>query len=384
MNKKNNNILIVTIIAIVAGLIAGVAGEILTRNYIFKNVYDLPFSNEWNLSTEGINQGNLVIEGAKKIVVEQNERLNQAIASSQESIVGIFKKKEEGPEDELDAATTTLDKIKRGNFYNLTQEFGQGLIMTSDGWILTNAFSGVEVNPKEYVIITKDRKIKEIDRIIPAVESGYSFVYVKDAQELPVKNLATENDIQEGEVVLMSNWSENSLVTRIIDNKKQDLIKNSDKKDWSLNLLNNMSDYFQPAFIFDLNKNIIGILNGKGKSFSITKFKNQLLSLLQSKEIKTPILGINYINLSDVTVPKENENGALIYPNKNGVAVVDGSPADKADLKQGDVIISVNNQKINKNTDLSSIVQYSLPGDILSLVYESKDKQYSINIQLED
>ncbi len=384
MNKKNNNILIVTIIAIVAGLIAGVAGEILTRNYIFKNVYDIPFSNEWNLSTEGINQGNLVIEGAKKIVVEQNERLNQAIASSKESIVGIFEKKEEGSEDEPDAATTTLDKIKRGNFYNLTQEFGQGLIMTSDGWILTNAFSGAEINPDRYVIITKDRKIKEIDRIIPAVESGYSFVYVKDAQELPVKNLATENDIQEGEVVLMSNWSENSLITRIIDNEKQNLIKNSDKKDWSLNLLNNVSDYFQPAFIFDLNKNIVGILNGKGRSFSITKFKNQLLSLLQSKEIKTPILGINYINLSDVAVPKENENGALIYPNKNGVAVVDGSPADKADLKQGDVIISVNNQKINKNTDLSSIVQYSLPGDILSLVYESKGKQYSINIQLED
>ncbi len=384
MNKKNNNILIVTIIAIVAGLIAGVAGEILTRNYIFKNVYDFPFSNEWNLSRKGINQDNLVIEGAKKIVVEQNERLNQTIASSKESIVGIFKKKEEGSKDEPDAATTTLDKIKRGNFYNLTQEFGQGLIMTSDGWILTNAFSGAEVNPTEYVIITEDRKIKEIDRIIPAVESGYSFVYVKDAQELPVKNLATENDIQEGEVVLMSNWSENSLITRIIDNEKQNLIKNSDKKDWSLNLLNNMSDYFQPAFIFDLNKNIVGILNGKGKSFSITKFKNQLLSLLQSKEIKTPILGINYINLSDVTVPKENENGALIYPNKNGVAVVDGSPADKADLKQGDVIISVNNQKINKNTDLSSIIQSSLPGDILSFVYESKGKQYSINIQLKD
>ncbi len=384
MNKKNNNILIVTIIAIVAGLISGVAGEILTRNYIFKNVYDLPFSNEWNLSTEGINQGNIVIEGAKKIVVEQNKRIDQAIASSQKSIVGIFEKKEEGSENEPDAATTTLDKIKRGNFYNLAQEFGQGLIMTSDGWILTNAFSGVEVNPKEYVIITKDRKIKEIDRIIPAVESGYSFVYVKNAQELPVKNLATENDIQEGEVVLMSNWSGNSLVTRIIGNEKQDLIKNSDKKDWSLSLLNNMSDYFQSAFIFDLNKNIVGILNGQGRSFSITKFKNQLLSLLQSKEIKTPILGINYINLSDITIPKENENGALIYPNKNGVAVVDGSPADKTSLKQGDVIISVNNQQINENTDLSSIVQSSLPGDILSIVYESKGKQYSINIQLKD
>lgn len=386
MREKHNNILMIVIISLIAGLFAGAVGEILTRNYLFENLYGIPLSSEWNLSSGGISQGNVVIEGAKKIVVEQNERVGQIIESSQRNIVGIFNKKE-GMQNKNNTPTTTLDKIASGNFYDTGERVGQGLIMTSDGWILTDAFAGIEEDRvlDEYVVITKEREIKEIDKIIPTLENGYDFIHVKEAQALPVKGLAANNNIQGGETVLVLNWDNNNIVTRIIKNKNGQLIKSSEKRDWSLALLDDPGAYFAPGFIFDLNENAIGMVSEQGQIISAAGFKNQLQSLLEFQKVKSPLLGINYINLANVVLPAGKEkNGALIYPDQNGVAIVNGSPAHKAGLKQGDIILAINNQKINNNTDLSSVIQTKLPGDILNIIYERNGQELSTNIQLEE
>lgn len=382
MGKTTNNILTIIIIALTAGLFAGAVGEILTRNYIFENIYGIPFSGEWDFSGNGINRGNVVIEGAKKIVVEQNERLDQVAESASKSIVGIFKKKKVNVK--TDTPTSTFKMIDSNEFYDLRQEYGQGLILTADGWILTDAFADLSVRPdrEQYIIITNEGKIKEIDEIIPSADTGYQFLHVKDAQGLPVKGLADKDNIQAGNTVLVSSWPGNNFVTSVINNKNGPLVRSSDSLNSSLELTNQPENYLHPAFIFDLNENVIGILNSQGEMFSIVTVKNQLNSLLKFEEIKKPILGVNYINLADIATDKGEETGALIYPDANEVAILEDSPADKAGLKPGDIITAVNNQKINKDTELSFIIQKHLPGDMINVQYERNGEEHSVNIEL--
>ncbi len=73
----------------------------------------------------------------------------------------------------------------------------------------------------------------------------------------------------------------------------------------------------------------------------------------EKEEIKLPSLGINYINLSQTAqIDTTKQTGALIYPDKFGIAIVKDSNADKVGLKEGDVILAVNSLNLDENLDL--------------------------------
>jgi S1-C subfamily serine protease len=62
--------------------------------------------------------------------------------------------------------------------------------------------------------------------------------------------------------------------------------------------------------------------------------------------------------------------------------VVSGSPADDADLKEGDVILSLNGKKITDRDDFLSRVWQRKPGDKLKLVVQRGDKQFDVEVAL--
>lgn len=61
-------------------------------------------------------------------------------------------------------------------------------------------------------------------------------------------------------------------------------------------------------------------------------------------------------------------------------AVVKDSPADKAGLKQGDVIIAANDQKIETPNDLVTLVQGSKPGDKVTLSVRRSGEEQPLEI----
>lgn len=61
-------------------------------------------------------------------------------------------------------------------------------------------------------------------------------------------------------------------------------------------------------------------------------------------------------------------------------AVVKDSPADKAGLKQGDVIVAANDQKIETPNDLVTLVQGSKPGDKITLSVRRSGEEQPLEI----
>jgi len=87
------NYFLIIILALLFGLGGGTAAFMIARPYFIQttNIVTAPAPSE-TAAADSLRQANSVIENAKKIVASQANKINDSIASSQDSLVGIFKK----------------------------------------------------------------------------------------------------------------------------------------------------------------------------------------------------------------------------------------------------------------------------------------------------
>jgi 2-alkenal reductase len=93
--------------------------------------------------------------------------------------------------------------------------------------------------------------------------------------------------------------------------------------------------------------------------------------LIQTGKIEHPYLGITYSMIDADIAAQENlpvQNGALIGASRpNQPAVLPGTPAAQAGLKDGDIITSVGGTKLDSNTSLRGALMQHKPGDTITL-----------------
>lgn len=380
--KFTNNKVSIVIISVIFGLVAGSVGALVTVVFVFEDLSNVPFFGEINFSNSNYNGSNLVIRGAKKVIVEQDTKIIETINSVGNSIVGIYRKiPESQPED-------VLNNFKLANYYKLDQEIGLGMIVSSDGWIATDVFiHNVNLGNvlSDYVVITKENKIYNIDSFIKDTITSFSFIHVKGANDFPVRQFAEEDKIKSGQLIIVVGWRGKNLLSALIGEKNinSSLIKNSDVYFKNYILSNNIEKEFYGSTVFDLSGNIIGLVDKKGNINSISHFISAINSLFKNNKIKRPNLGINYIDLSDLVSGKNTlKNGAIIYKKSNGVSVAKNSPADLAGLKEGDIIISIDNKVINSENNLTDIIQSYLAEDEIDIVYLRDGEEKETKIKL--
>ncbi len=382
--KSNNKTISLALLAVILGLLAGITGGLISRDHMLQDLYGLPFGNEFNLSHTGLDSPNLVIKDAKKITVEQEKKIEETIKSSSKSLVGIFEKIPKREEDDVLGSEISLD-----DFYNLQNHIGQGFVVTSDGWLITDTLPAI-LNENDiidnYVVIDSEKEVYEIDEVRNVDNSPFSFLRLKGARGFPVRQIAEEDEIRPGNWVLAVDWEGRSHLNSIL--KKEDpggLLKSSDDFHRKIILSQNLEGIFDSAFIFNLKGALVGIYNSQeDKLVSINNFKAKINSLLRDGDIKTPVLGVNYIDLEQLIIDDDDyKQGALIYPDQNGVAIKEGSPAEEAGLRTGDVITSINNVDLESpDKGLSYLIQQYSPGDRIRIIYLREGESDSKDIRL--
>jgi len=394
--NQRNKIIVVVILSVIFGLAGGIVGEIVSRAYLFEDAFKIPFFGEIYFSENSIGGSDLVIRGARKVIVEQDTKVKDTVGVVKNSIVGIYKKQ----------STSTLptkrkDKkngININNYYQLNKQLAQGFIISSDGWVMTDYFPSEYIQLlneknskdiiskviKDYIIISKDRVIYQIDNIIIDEQTDYYFFHIK-AQDLPIRKFAQKSDINKGQLVLAVNWQELVWLTNIIGFKNNELatIKSSDKYLTEIILLQKPTENFYNSFIFNLSGDLIGLINKDGDINLINNYTKAIESLFQDKKIIRPSLGVNYIDLSNlVNSDPVEKKGALIVQDENGVAIEKGSSAQAAGLKDGDMITYVNNIEINKDNELSHVISQFLAGEKVSIEILRNEKKQIIDVIL--
>ena len=107
-------------------------------------------------------------------------------------------------------------------------------------------------------------------------------------------------------------------------------------------------------------------------------------AIINGESIQKPLLGVSMLNLSDryylyqegITLNTELTTGVVV------VQVQSGSPADKAGLKRGDIIISLDEDEVKNVAGLRySLYKHSV-GDTVTVTYERSGKITTSKIKL--
>lgn len=276
---------------------------------------------------------------------------------------------------------------------------GTGFIVSSDGLILTNKHV-VSDKEAEYVVIMTDNKEYNAkvlardpvqDLAIMKIEGGNSFKPLK---------LGSVDDIQIGQTVIAIGNAlgrfQNTVSVGVISGlgrtivatgpdfateKLEDIIQT----DTAINRGNSGGP------LINLKGEVVGIntavsTEGEniGFAISIDKAKRSIEQVKTLGRISYPYMGVRYIILNkEISKARDIEvdYGALIVGD-NEPAVVDGSPAQKAGIKEGDIILEINGEKITENNSLAKIISKYNPFESLNLKILRDGQEIYLNIIL--
>jgi hypothetical protein len=385
-NKQKLGLLAVVFLSLIFGIGGGAAVLFFIQPYILQNnLNSLAVSQINSSSQDNLRQANSVIESAKKIIANQENKINDTISSSQNSLVGVFKKSSNAT-----SSPSSGKNFNISNYYRLSDAVGEGIVVTSDGWVLTSDFTkNVSENSvlKNYVVITKDKKIYNIDKISQTGIDSYLFVHLSGAKDLLVKSFVSKMELSNGQSLVALNWLGESYLTSIVDKvESQDVSRSSDIASQNIVLSNNLGDYLDQAFIFSLDGRVVGYFDKKNGSEPLYNFQPLIKGLLQGKQSHLASLGISYVNLQEYAIIDAGySKGALIYSaNPKISAVKASSSAAVAKLQAGDIIISVDNTQIDASHDLRDILEQYSSGNQINIIYRRNGADNSVNVKLQE
>ena len=123
-----------------------------------------------------------------------------------------------------------------------------------------------------------------------------------------------------------------------------------------------------------------------GFTIPINKAKKGIEQVRNSGKIVYPFLGVRYVLIDEDVKTKNNlsvDYGALITKGKQGEpAIMPDSAAEKIGLKEEDIILELNNEKITTVNSLSKIIVKYNPGDKVVLKVLRGKKEITIEVTL--
>ena len=370
IGNKNSWIFIPLII--ICALVAGIFGEIIARTYFLTNSDFSSYSSEVNLS--GLNTGGtgLVIRDAKKVVVNQDVKVSETINNIRPVLVGVFKEK--------------TDTVNNENYYNLENPLFIGLIITSDGWIVApmDSKERVEFKMADYVVIDSNRKVYQIDKISGSNDDSLLFFHLAGAINLPVKKNVSKADFSLGQSLLLVSDLNSVQPTTLASLSELDTILSSEYSGLNLSLA--VSDQkIKNSFVFNLAGDLAAIIVGDNNVIPAFSYNYYWRNFLEKSNIGRAFLGVNYLDLSTIKIASSSSEitkGALLFTDKTNPAVLKSSPAEKAGLKEGDLITWVNNQELDGVNGLAEIISSHRPQDKITLTFKRQGAEREVDIIL--
>jgi serine protease Do len=126
-----------------------------------------------------------------------------------------------------------------------------------------------------------------------------------------------------------------------------------------------------------------------GFALSGNSVKNIVETVKSEGRIIRPYLGVRYLPITEELKDKNNlsvDYGVLVQRGvtPEDVAVIPGSPADKAGIMENDIILELDGTKIDDEHSLASIINTKRVGDTVKLKIISKGKEREVTVELEE
>ena len=341
--------------------------------------------------------GARVGNAGNKVVIQQVERTDSSAASGTAvSSSGMTTSQvSEMVSPSVVVITTEQVVYSQWSWYGQNQVesgAGSGVIISSDGYILTCAHvvSGasqitVTIGDTDYTATvvgeddTSDVAVLKIDA------TGLTPATVGDSDGLAVGDnvLAVGNPLGE-----LGGTVTSGIVSAL--NRSVTIQGTSSTNTMSLVQMDaSVSPGNSGGGLFNMNGELIGLVNAKSSSsdaeglgfaIPINDAIKVAQDLLENGYVSgRPYMGITYLAVTDAqTAAQLNVSAYGVYV----VDVVQGGPADKAGLKAGDRIVSIDGTEIAQRDDLGTLIQQHTAGDTLSITVARDGQMQTVSLTL--
>jgi len=263
---------------------------------------------------------------------------------------------------------------------------GSGFIFSEDGIVITNKHV-ISEKDASYTVITNDDKKYEAKILARDPVDDVAILKI-EAKGLPTVKLGNSTQIELGETVLAIGNAlglfKNTVSSGIISGLSRSIKAAPDPESPAQELrgLIQTDAAINPGNsggpLVNLEGEAIGIntaivfgAQNLGFTIPIDYAKRDLADIQKFGRIRRPLLGVRYVMLNDSLSKKMSlpiVKGAVVlghYP--YAPAIVPGSPADRAGIKEKDVIMECNGKEINDNYTIQDVLEEKNVGDIVNM-----------------
>jgi len=387
----------------------------------FRNKILSFIASNYILQSQSLNNKPILIEKIEEVispaVVKEEVKAKEegtvvsAVKKAKPAVVSIVISKEVPKYDityeEVVNSRTGEKETKRIRIENGTEYkpfgSGSGFLVSHDGYIVTNRHVVDKTNAKFTVLLNSgieyNAKVLALDPVLDVailkIESG----------SLPYLELSNSDDLQIGQSVVAIGNSmgefKNTVSVGVVSGLSRSLLASSSGglKEFLYKVIQtdaaiNPGNSGGP--LLNLSGDVVGInvavaegSSNIGFSLPINSVKDVISQVKKTGKIIRPYIGIRYIPVNESVKAEFGllvNYGILIQKGsgEKDFAVIPGSPAEKAGLLEGDIILDVDNEIININNDFMSLIRSKKIGDKITLKVLSKTTEKNVTLKLEE
>lgn len=263
---------------------------------------------------------------------------------------------------------------------------GTGFIVSSDGLVLSNKHV-VADEDASYTILTNDNQKMEAEVVARDPSLDIAVLKIKGSN-LPYLSFGDSDQLKPGRFVIAIGNAlgefRNSVSVGVIsglfrsivagDGRGQsELLEEVIQTDAAINPGNSGGP------LLDLSGRVVGVnvavaTGSENIGFALPSnlVSEVVESVKEHGEIVRPYIGVRYVLITPSLKEKNNlpfDYGALISRDETeeGLAVMPGSPADKAGLVENDIILEVDGARVSTERSLASLIRQKKVGDRVRL-----------------
>lgn len=272
---------------------------------------------------------------------------------------------------------------------------GTGFIISADGLILTNRHV-VSDPAAEYTVLMNDgsrhsasviAKDPTFDiALVKIAKTGLATLPLGDSDALEIGQTAIAIGNALGEFRNTVSAGTVSGLSRTIQ-ASGEILYDLIQTDAAINLGNSGGP------LLNLRGEVIGVntavaqgAENIGFAIPINQAKKIISQVTNLGRISVPFLGVRYQIVTPTLKSARNlpvDYGALILSGESP-GITPGSPAAEAGLREGDIILEFNNEKITLNTPLALLIRKSDAGDTVSLKILRERKEFTVELKLKE
>lgn len=284
-----------------------------------------------------------------------------------------------------------------------TSSAGTGVIISNDGYIITNKHV-IGENTSSVTVVTKDgTEYNDVKVVGRDPLNDIAFLKINNVSGLTPAEFGDSSSVAVGSrVIAIGNALgeyQNTVTSGIISGTGRTITaqidENSNQTETLTNLLQtdaaiNHGNSGGPLVTLDgkvigINTAIVEDAQGVGFSIPTNETRGVMASVLKNGTVERAYIGVRYLTLTPA-ITKENSlpvsEGAYLKSTNSSPAIMSGSPADKAGLRDGDIITAVNGTKLTSSLQLSSLISAMMPGDKVTLTVLRGSDTLTIMVEL--